>query len=297
MALEDPAVSLFLVVNGKLYSPRGGSFLHGENGAEIVDTLKFKISLGEDSNHSPGMKLQISALRPSKKEKNPSKILDHESNLFFPAAGLFNYKYSSVKEVHPAFHMSPLKDLGDFRYLEFGAKEVIINAATVPPRLKNPEMEVDLARLVNTAKNAKAIPNAVLELSCLIYGESTDLRMKEMERALFYESASIESPISPPSNPKHIPFDSFMSMYKKPGSETSSTNSPQRDTAIKEMSMTGFKENSPPKLMKPDDSKSVCFNCYAVGHREKDCPNPKKAAVENKSREIVYKKVPLSFDV
>jgi hypothetical protein len=35
-----------------------------------------------------------------------------------------------------------------------------------------------------------------------------------------------------------------------------------------------FQENSPPKST---DAKAVCFNCYAIGHREQDCTKPRRA--------------------
>jgi hypothetical protein len=60
-------------------------------------------------------------------------------------------------------------------------------------------MDIDLARLCNTTKNANLLPDAVLEISFLIYGAygATDLTMATIVQTLFINCTHIRITSSP----------------------------------------------------------------------------------------------------
>jgi len=67
------------------------------------------------------------------------------------------------------------------------------------------------------------------------------------------------------NNRDHIPESAAVQPPKAPS--RSPSNSPQKNM---------FRNNSPPTLRFLTPGKRVCFNCYAVGHREDVCDKPKR---------------------
>jgi hypothetical protein len=330
-----------MVVNGKSYSP---TCIPGREGLD--SNLLFSLShKAFPANQKPSIKLQISALRAVK--EGDTQKTQYEVNFLFPDYAIINCSYttpSTVADIDRAFLVLKDQDVSSWRCLNFSAKEVIIETGLGDvPRLYSERTEVDFARLMNTAKNVNAIPDAVLEVSFLIHCrpyakvDIRDSQIADMERALLTappspassKPSSEKAPPSPsprqPSSeqaPKtYLTMDTLLSKYKPKheASQSSSTASTSRDgdspakTSFssdeakssfplskskhrKSISAphpknlgnwragggggSMFQGNSPPKMLDANTDKNkekaVCFNCYAVGHREGECTAPKK---------------------
>lgn len=330
-----------VAINGKSYSPK---YIPGSEEA----SSKFLFSLShrtDPRSQKASIELRIFAYRAFK--KGDTLKTQYQANFLFPNNAIVNYSYttpSTFSGIDRAFHDFRGKEVGLWRCLNFSAKEVIIETGLggIPP-LYSEQTEINFARLMNTAKNVNAIPDAVLEVSCLIgphnpdLTDASDLRVADMERALFaapsspctskpiFEKAS-PSPSPPqPSSEKapktYLTMDTLSSKYKlkHEASQSSSTVStfrngdspakasfssdeaksnipPSKSRHRKSLSAphpknlgnwraggggsSMFQGNSPPKILDANTNKNkekaVCFNCYAVGHREGGCTAPKK---------------------
>ena len=178
-----------IVVNGKSYSP-----VCTPGSEEDITKLCFSLFQRTASAiQKPGIELRVFAVRAVK--GGDSQKSQYHANLLFPADAIINYSHttpSKVSDIDRAFNNVGEIDLHLWRCLNFSAKEVIIETGPGGvPSLYSERTEVEFARLMNTAKNVNAIPNAVLEVSCLISIHSHDLtdardtRVANMERAVF----------------------------------------------------------------------------------------------------------------
>jgi hypothetical protein len=218
------AIPVHIIVNGKLYSPRFAIC----NGGDASDTLRFKISFEPDLIPSQqSVKLKIEAPGPRKNKGLLSRNQDYEANLFFPATGLIDYAYetpSRFSDIDRGFYIPSKQDIENFRCLNFSAKEVVIDMAPAP-NFRTEQMEVDFARLINSAKSVVDIPEAVLDICCLIpkADDTTDSDMRTMECRLFapppssptlLPSSSGTDAITTEKPTKYLTMDSLMSRYK-----------------------------------------------------------------------------------
>jgi len=208
-----PPLQLYglLAVNSKLYSPRGGSILKGEDAGNC---LRFSLFLSEDVNKAAGLKLSVQASRPIRKEDSPSQISEYKASMFFAADGLFNFNYTTpdtALAIASIFHVPIQHDVTSLRCLNFAASEFSICMSKVP-RLRTEEMSINLARLFNTARNAIHTQEAILDISFLIYSadHTTDSTMASMEQVLFKDRrqahASLTVKVESLPEPKSLSF-------------------------------------------------------------------------------------------
>jgi len=171
---------VLVIINGKRYSPSSFPPLHSH--------LRFKLYLNyEPHTGCPELKLHMLAPRDIWTASNPAGIYDHPVSFFFPARGIFRWRYLSATESRAAaavFGVSmetiakrdaqSSEDRGaSWRMLEFGAEEMAVDAGAIErvPRLRNEEAAALVKRLLGTVKHAIETPSAVLEVKCLIYGK------------------------------------------------------------------------------------------------------------------------------
>lgn len=235
------AVATHVVINGKLYSPRFRATPVNQKPSHLQFKVSYKTST---ATQKASIELQIYALCPPKEGFNIiENTSQYQGNLLFPIEGIINYSYatpSTIENVDRAFRILPNQDLISIRCLNFGAKIVIIEAGLggiVPLHIE--QMEVDLARLINTAKIVNAIPNAILEVNCLIpiADNTTDFAIAAVERVLLPTvqplliSPGKQIPADPPT--EHLTMDNRMSI-NKPNHEvksgSTSTTSSSKDT-------------------------------------------------------------------
>lgn len=300
-----------VIINGKVYFH---TLRPTPNSKNTQNSSRFELSSSfNDTNEQIGLQLKISPTRNSSND-SPTKIKGFQTQLFFPLQGIINYRRAAITtlaEIDRTVQVPTDVDITDLRCLRFDAKEILIETGSLIPKLKTEQMDADLARIINTAKIANAIPNAVMEVYCIFRG-TDDSEIESLERnvidnkehlglvrrsdsgthltvdslsTIYRSKQQIKGPQTPTagdiSQPRINPFlNPSPSDYEWRRKSSSIINNTIQKEGKKATLNSGsmFQQNAPPKQWDEgkDKAKVVCFNCYVVGHRVGECTSSRK---------------------